>query len=140
MLPHDRDVKPQINPMWEILDALFSPKQYIPHGHCYLWQSNLVWLHIISDSLTAIAYFSIPAMLIYFVDKRSDIPFGKVFILFSAFIILCGAGHLLEVWTLWHPAYWVSGVEQAVTALVSCYTALQLVTLLPQFLTSPKHH
>ncbi|UBF26902.1 hypothetical protein K9N68_02635 [Kovacikia minuta CCNUW1] len=113
---------------------LFSPGQYIPHGHCYLWQTPLVWLHVVSDLLIAIAYFSIPAMLIYFVYKRSDVPFLKVFGLFGAFIILCGVGHLLEIWTLWHPAYWLSGVEKAITALVSCYTALQLVELLPRFL------
>lgn len=107
---------------------------YIPHGHCYLWQTPLVSLHLVSDVLIAIAYFSIPAMLLYFVKKRKDTPFSKVFILFSAFIICCGVGHLLEVWTLWHPDYWLSGIEQAITALVSCYTALKLSQLLPEFL------
>ncbi|TVP65492.1 MAG: GAF domain-containing protein [Nodularia sp. (in: Bacteria)] len=112
---------------------LFS-QNYIPHGHCYLWQSPLVALHLVSDALIAIAYFSIPAMLIYFVNKREDMPFSKVFVLFGAFIILCGVGHLLDIWTLWHPDYWLSGIERALTAIVSCYTALQLVQLLPQFL------
>jgi two-component system, sensor histidine kinase and response regulator len=121
--------------MLELLKNLFSPNQYIPHGHCYLWQTPLVWLHVVSDALIAIAYFSIPAMLVYFVQKRDDMPFSKVFLLFGAFIVLCGTGHLLDIWTLWHPAYWVSGVERAITALVSCYTALQLVELLPQFLS-----
>ncbi len=120
--------------MWEILKNLFSPSQFIPHGHCYLWQTQLVSLHIVSDLLIAIAYYSIPAMLIYFVHKRQDVPFSKIFVLFGAFIILCGTGHLLSIWTLWYPAYWLTGIEQALTALVSCYTALQLVTLLPQFL------
>jgi len=121
--------------MSELLKTIFSPDQYMPHGHCYLWQTPLVWLHVVSDFLIAIAYFSIPAMLIYFILKRRDVPFLGIFGLFGAFIILCGLGHLLEVWTLWHPAYWLSGVEQALTALVSCYTAGQMVTLLPQFLS-----
>jgi len=107
---------------------------YIPHGHCYLWQTPLVSLHVISDALIAIAYFSIPAMLLYFIKKRGDVPFSFVFQMFGAFIILCGVGHLLDIWTLWHPNYWVAGIERAMTALVSCYTALQLVELLPQFL------
>jgi two-component system, sensor histidine kinase and response regulator len=121
--------------MWHILKTIISPGQYIPHGHCYLWQTPLVGLHVVSDFLIAIAYFSIPAMLIYFVCQRRDVPFLKVFLLFGAFIILCGTGHLLEIWTLWHPAYWLSGIEQAATALISCYTAAELVTLLPQFLS-----
>ncbi|MGK7899872.1 MAG: PP2C family protein-serine/threonine phosphatase [Hormoscilla sp.] len=119
----------------ELFKTIFSPSQYIPHGHCYLWQSPLVWLHALSDLLIAIAYFSIPAMLIYFIYRRRNVPFLGVFALFGAFIILCGLGHLLEIWTLWHPAYWLSGVEQAITAFVSCYTAGQMVTLLPQFLS-----
>ena len=49
--------------------------------------------------------------------------------------MLCGTGHLLDIWTLWYPAYWLAGGVRALTALVSCYTALQLVTLLPQFLS-----
>ncbi|MBF2086867.1 response regulator [Thermoleptolyngbya sp. C42_A2020_037] len=116
------------------LTTFLSPRQYIPHGHCYLWQTPLVGLHVVSDALVAIAYFSIPAILIYFVRKREDLPFSRVFFLFSAFIVLCGIGHLFDIWTLWHPDYWLSGLERALTALVSCYTALQLVELVPQFL------
>jgi PAS domain S-box-containing protein len=121
--------------MWEFVKNIFSPTQYMPHGHCYLWQTPLVWLHVTGDFLIAIAYFSIPAMLIYFVLKRRDVPFLGIFALFGAFIILCGTGHLLEIWTLWHSAYWLSGIEKAITALVSCYTAGSMVTLLPQFLS-----
>ncbi|PSB36840.1 histidine kinase [filamentous cyanobacterium Phorm 46] len=121
--------------MWEILKNIFSPSQYMPHGHCYLWQTPLVWLHITGDFLIAIAYYSIPAMLIYFILKRRDVPFLGIFALFGAFIILCGTGHLLEIWTLWHSAYWLSGIEKGITALVSCYTAASMVTVLPQFLS-----
>lgn len=120
--------------MLELLNNFLLPRSYIPHGHCYLWQTPLVGLHLVSDALIALAYLSIPAMLIYFVHKRSDVPFSKVFILFSAFIILCGVGHLLDIWTLWYPDYWISGIERAFTALVSCYTALKLIELLPKFL------
>lgn len=118
----------------QFLGYSFHYLLYIPHGHCYLWQTPLVGLHLVSDALIAIAYFSIPAMLIYFINKRRDIAFSGVFALFGAFIVLCGLGHILDIWTLWYPNYWISGIEQAITALVSCYTALQLVELLPQFL------
>lgn len=36
---------------------------------------------------------------------------------------------------MWHPAYWLSGVEQALTALISCYTAINMAKLLPRFLS-----
>src|SRR5579883_474781 len=120
--------------MLELVKNLLSPSQYIPHGHCYLWQTPLVGLHVVSDALIAIAYFSIPAMLIHFIRRRGDVPFSNVFVLFGTFIVLCGAGHLLDIWTLWYPTYWLSGIEQALTAIVSFYTALRLIELLPQFL------
>ncbi|MEG3939907.1 MULTISPECIES: ATP-binding protein [unclassified Microcoleus] len=121
--------------MWEIVKNIFSPTQYMPHGHCYLWQTPLVWLHVTGDFLIAIAYYSIPAMLIYFILKRRDVPFSGIFALFSTFIVLCGTGHLIDIWTLWHSAYWLSGIEKGVTGLVSCYTAGTLFGLIPQFLS-----
>ena len=120
--------------MLELVKNLLSPSYYMPHGQCYLWQTPLVSLFVVSDALIAIAYFSIPVMLIYFVRKRGDLPFSRIFVMFGAFIVLCGIGHLLDILTLWYPAYWVAGLERAMTALISCYTALQLSELLPQFL------
>jgi len=110
---------------------------FIPHGHCYLWKPELVGLHIVSDALTALAYYSIPLLLTYFVAKRRDVPFNWIFLLFGAFIISCGTTHIVEIWTLWHPDYWLSGLLKAFTAIVSLYTASELVSLLPQALAMP---
>jgi signal transduction histidine kinase/CheY-like chemotaxis protein len=61
----------------------------------------------------------------------------EFFFLFGAFIIACGTGHLMDIWTLWHPNYWIAGVLKAVTAIISIYTAFALVDLMPQALTLP---
>ncbi len=110
---------------------------FIPHGHCYLWQPGLVWLHNVSDSIIALSYYSIPGTLVYFVNKRKDLPFDWLFLLFGSFIILCGSGHLMEIWTLWHPDYWQEGILKALTALVSVGTAIALVPLVPKALALP---
>ncbi len=123
--------------MLALLKYPFQSNGFIPHGHCYLWKTGLVWLHIISDATIALAYYSIPILLIYFISKRKDVPFNGVFMLFGAFIIACGTGHLMEIWTLWHPDYWIAGGLKAVTAIVSIYTAFALVYLIPQALTLP---
>ncbi|MGF2036601.1 MAG: ATP-binding protein [Nostoc sp. CmiVER01] len=115
----------------------FTSGSFIPHGHCYLWQTNLVSLHILSDAFIALAYYSIPATLFYFVRKRQDLPFDWIFLLFSAFIVACGTTHLIEIWTLWHPTYWLSGFVKAVTAMISVVTAVQLIPLVPQALALP---
>jgi PAS domain S-box-containing protein len=123
--------------VFEFLKNLFASEFFIPHGHCYLWKPELVGLHIVSDSLIALAYYSIPMTLVYFVRKRNDVPFHWIFWLFGAFIVACGTTHLMEIWTLWHPTYWLSGSIKAITAIVSVYTAIELVSLVPQALALP---
>lgn len=123
--------------MLESINNLLFNQNFIPHGHCYLWQRELVGLHLLSDLLIALAYYSIPALLVYFVYKRRDIPFSWIFLLFGAFIISCGTTHIMEVWTLWHPAYWLSGTIKALTAGISLYTAAQLIPLIPKALALP---
>jgi PAS domain S-box-containing protein len=108
---------------------------FIPQGHCYLWKSKLIALHAASDGLTVLAYYAISASLLYFVRQRQDLPFVRLFLLFSVFLAACGTTHWLAIWTLWQPIYWVSGVTKAVTALVSSYTAIQLLTIAPLVLT-----
>ncbi|MEG4027331.1 MULTISPECIES: PAS domain S-box protein [unclassified Microcoleus] len=120
-----------------MITQFFETGGFIPHGHCYLWQTNLVGLHILSDGLIALAYYSIPIMLIYFVRQREDTPFQKVFFLFGTFIIACGTTHIMEIWTLWFPTYWLSGGLKAITALISIYTASELVFLIPSALALP---
>lgn len=115
----------------------FSSRGLMPHGFCYQWQPALIWLHAISDTLIALAYFSIPAALIYFVRRRRDTPFGWMFICFSGFIFACGATHLMDVWTLWVPSYWLSGGVKVLTVLASVPTAVFLVRLMPTALTLP---
>lgn len=110
---------------------------FIPHGHCYLWKPDLVGLHIASDLLIALAYYSIPIALLYFVRQRQDLPFHWIFLLFGAFIVACGTTHIMEIWTLWYPIYWVSGTIKAITAGLSLYTADKLVSLLPKALALP---
>ncbi|MEB3335893.1 MAG: histidine kinase dimerization/phosphoacceptor domain -containing protein [Leptolyngbyaceae bacterium] len=123
--------------MAEFFTHLSAIPAFIPHGHCYLWKPGLVSLHVMSDALIALAYYSIPITLVHFVRKRQNFPFNGIFLLFGAFIIACGTTHVLEVWTLWHPTYWLSGLIKAITALISVYTAVKLVPLVPQALALP---
>ncbi|MBD2461740.1 response regulator [Oscillatoria sp. FACHB-1407] len=122
--------------MYDLFNLFFS-EAFIPHGHCYLWKPSLVWLHLLSDSFIGLAYYSIPLTLSYFVRRRQDLPFNWIFLLFAAFIVACGTTHLMEVWTLWHPVYWFSGAIKVFTAIVSVFTAVQLIPLVPKALALP---
>jgi hypothetical protein len=120
----------------EFFSKLFSP-DFMPHGYCYLWQPGLVWLHATPDALIALSYYLIPLVLIYFVRKRTDLPFNWIFVMLGVFILACGTTHVMEVWTLWHPVYRFSGVIKAFTAVVSIRTAVMLVKSISQALALP---
>ncbi|MDJ0691777.1 MAG: histidine kinase dimerization/phospho-acceptor domain-containing protein [Xenococcaceae cyanobacterium MO_188.B32] len=120
--------------MVDFFNNLLFSRQYIPHGHCYLWQSGLLWLHVLSDVFIALAYYSIPLLLVYFVRQREDVPFKGIFVLFSLFIFSCGTTHIMSIWTLWHPDYWLSGLIKAITAIISVYTAFELIPAIPRAL------
>jgi len=123
-----------MNLTWIISQQLVAITAFMPHGSCYLWESKLIGLHLLSDLFTAIAYFSIPIALIYFVNRRQDIPFSSILILFSMFIFACGLTHLMSIVTLWYPLYWLSGGLKAITALISIFTAGTIIPLVPQLL------
>lgn len=120
----------------EFLKPLFS-SDFMPHGYCYFWNPWILWLHVISDLLITISYYCIPLALIYVARKRRDLPFNWMFFMFGAFILGCGTTHLMEVWTVWHAHYLLSGLVKAITAAVSVATALLLVPLVPKIVDLP---
>ena len=122
--------------MIEFARHVFS-SDFMPHGVCFLWNPEILWLHAISDSLIALSYFLIPVALFYFVRQRQDLPFHWIFLLFGFFILGCGATHVMGIWTLWHGTYRLEGVVKAITAGASVVTAVALVQLLPKALALP---
>src|ERR671924_2298894 len=121
----------------EHIARLFSTNGFMPHGMCYLWRPGVLGLHVVSDALITLAYFSIPFTLLYFVRKRSDLQFNWMFVCFAIFIVACGTTHLMEIWTVWEPTYWLAGLVKAITALASVPTAILLVQLIPETLRFP---
>nr|AAL66207.1 putative ethylene receptor [Pyrus communis] len=92
----------------------------------------------ISDFFIALAYFSIPLELIYFVKKSAVFPYRWVLVQFGAFIVLCGATHLINLWTFNMHSRTVAIVmttAKVLTAVVSCATALMLVHIIPDLLS-----
>ena len=119
---------------------MFDFSRFMPHGYCMQWDPRLVWTHVISDALIALAYFSIPFALLVFAVKRRDVDFRRIFFLFAAFILSCGITHLFGIYTLWYPDYWAEAWVKAFTAAVSLATAYVLWPIIPQALQIPNPH
>ena len=120
-----------------MLASVFDTGDLIPHGVCLLWRPELLWLHVLSDAATGLAYWSIPIALAVLVRRRRDIAFPWAFDLFGLFILLCGATHFASIWVLWFPDYEVEGVLKGMTAVVSVATAVVVWPLLPKVLALP---
>jgi PAS domain-containing protein len=123
--------------MINFLERILDSSMFSPHGICLLWEPELIWLHVVSDALIALAYFSIPFALAIFVLKRRDLRFGWVYWSFGIFIMACGLTHVLSIYTLWVPVYGIEGLVKAATAAASVFTAGMLWPLLPKLLTIP---
>ncbi|MDD5030154.1 MAG: ATP-binding protein [Rhodoferax sp.] len=123
--------------MIEELSRLLAVNGYIPHGYCLSWSPTLVFTFVVSDLLIFLSYFSMPLALIYFARKRQDFPYRWLLWLFSAFIMACGATHLMGVVVLWQPMYGLDALLKAITAVISVGTAIALWPLLPHALKRP---
>ena len=115
----------------------FLRGDYMPHGHCFLWQPGILWTTVISDLLIGAAYFAISGALFLFVKKRNDLKFKGIFFLFSGFILWCGLTHLYSVYTIWHGAYGTQSLIKLMTAIVSVITAIVLIKNFRQILAIP---
>ncbi|MEG5070210.1 PAS domain S-box protein [Microcoleus sp. B3-D2] len=107
---------------------------FIPQGGCCQWQSQLMGLQAVSDLLIALAYYSIPAILTYYAGKQREVPLSKGFLLLGAWFFCGGTTHLVQVWMLVHPSYWLSSSIVAITAIISLWAVASLIPWVPQML------
>lgn len=108
-----------------------------PHGYCLLWQPQLIALHVVSDAVIGLSYFSIPVALGWLLVKRRQLEFNWIVWLFAAFILACGTTHFLSILVLWVPAYGLEGLVKGFTAIVSLATAILMWPLVPRLLALP---
>lgn len=122
----------------EFFRKLFDTADFPERWHCGSWELGHGWLHIISDTAIFGAYVAIPiALLLVAWQSNRGILKEPLTLLFSAFILSCGIGHLIEASIFWHPWYRLSGVVKAITAVVSWATFVAIARNLPTALRVP---
>lgn len=123
--------------MLQWLADLLNDAGFVPHGVCLLWRPGLLWTHVMSDGLIALAYFVIPLRLAALASARRDFAYRGTLWLFVAFIVLCGFTHVVGMVTIWEPIYGAQAVVKTLTAVVSVATAAWMVPLIPRLLEIP---
>lgn len=104
----------------------------MPHGHCFLWRPDILWIHVLSDAIIFLAYMLIPITLLVLLFRRHHLPNKWILLMFSLFITFCGISHLMEIITIWIPIYGWAGIVKAATAAVSIATAILFIPLVPK--------
>lgn len=92
-------------------------------------------LDAVSDWIIALSYFAIPIELIFFYIKFR-LPHGYVTIvlaLFVSFITFCGITHVCNALILTRSNHFI----KAITAAISCLTAIALVRVIPAVFSLP---
>ncbi|MEN7546325.1 PAS domain S-box protein [Rapidithrix thailandica] len=123
--------------MDQVLDffsKLIQTEDFPARWVCGKWSDVHGWLYILSNIAIWLAYFTIPVILLYVVSKRQNLPFRKIFLLFTLFILFCGSTHFLDALIFWKPVYRLNAVFLFLTAVVSWITVFATIKILPKTL------
>ena len=104
---------------------------------CFLHPSWVAWLETTSNTLIALAFYSIAALIIYFIQHRDDIQTNWVFSALAITILSYATTHLIEIWSLWHSSIFFIGYLPAINAIISILIATLIMWLIPKILTIP---
>ncbi len=106
-------------------------------GDCWRDPPQLVWVETTSNILITFAFYSIAALIIYFIHKRQDIERNWIIPILAICILSYATTHLIETWSLWNHRDLLSGLLQAVSAIICILIATIIVSLIPTALTIP---
>eukprot|EP00850_Spirogloea_muscicola_P017927 SM000159S01758 [mRNA] locus=s159:62197:67988:- [translate_table: standard] len=107
-----------------------------PNLRVMTWMSQLQFF---SDFLIALAYFSIPLELLYFMSRSQVFPHRWLLLLCSSLLVLATNTWLFQIVKLWsvNHVLVMQGLAtffKVVCAVVSCFTAVALVYIVPELL------
>jgi len=109
----------------------------LPFSLFLLWNPGRTSLDVLADLLIALVYVLTAIALLRIVRRHREIPFEGMFIGLAAVTAACGAMHLAEVVSLWHPVHWLGWALRVSAATFSMMTFLVLVRISPDILSHP---
>jgi chemotaxis family two-component system sensor kinase Cph1 len=125
-----------MNSIIDFFKGIFETRLWPARWHCGYWSDFHGWLYIISDLLIWLAYFMMPVIIFSYVSKRKHvIKYPGIYLLFAAFILLCGTTHFLDAAMFWIPMYRLNTVVRVFTAVVSLLTVYYLFRIIPEAFT-----
>ena len=95
----------------------------MPRGHDYLWTPKLLLLEGASNLVLATAGFVLAAT---FLRRRAGraVPSQRTWFLLALCMGFAAVAHLLDVWLIWAPLYWLDALIRCLAALVAIAAAV----------------
>jgi PAS domain S-box-containing protein len=109
----------------------------LSHGFGSMGVTGLLRLHLVSESLIALACFPISIALLRIVRSRRGFRFNGVLFCLAASILACGVTYGMEVLTQWRPVFWVSIAIEASAAAALIVVLVVLLRITPNILAVP---
>lgn len=111
---------------------MMNTESFMPHGHCYLWTPDILWMNIIGDVLIFLSYTIIPIVIIRVWRQAEEYSGRWMLLMFAVFIFCCGVTHLIDVFTIWHPYYRIENIMKVITGAISAATAVLSIFIAPK--------
>lgn len=94
----------------------------------------------IVDLLIAIAFYSLPLAIFYWMRRRKDVPFKRVLLLLSLLAICLATTHIISVGMWWYPMNELLRTIKIITAVFCCWIAFKIIFQIPKIVTIPSPH
>ena len=104
----------------------------MPRGHDYLWTPRLLVLEGVSNLVLAIAGLVLAAAFLRRRVGRAGpsgraVLSGRTWTMLALCLASVAATHLLDVWLIWAPLYWLDALVRCLAALVAVVATVTLV-------------
>ena len=107
--------------------TLFSTEIFLPRGDEYLWTPRLLVIELGSNAIIAVSCLAMAAAIVRVVVKRTALG-RRAQSALGLFVVCAAATHLLDLWVIWAPRYWLDAVVRCAAAIVAVATAIALIS------------
>ena len=112
---------------------LLNHDRFQSHWENGTWSVFHGWLYIVSDLLIWSGYFIMPAIvLIYALRKNRPIHFSRLYLIITAFALICGGVFLSDALTLWKPVYRLNTLLRFCAGIFSWVLVFYVIKYIPK--------
>ena len=120
---------------------LFNTSDFPARWQSGNWSSFHGWMYIISDLMMAVAFISIPVLILrYIIKNRCSAKVKNTYIVFGSFLVACGFALLSDAIIFWVPAYRLSALFRLFAGVFSISILVMLVRILPNVFSLKSQH